>query len=117
MQSMKMLRLPLSTLAAFPVLLALAACGGPFSEGKAEFRAGHYPHAKELFASIEAESRAYDERDRAGYALYRGLTLSALGDRAQGSVWLREAKAIEDTRPGTLSPEDVLRLKTASESE
>jgi hypothetical protein len=116
-----MLRFPPPALAVFSLLVALAAslgaCGGPFSEGKSEFQAGHYPHAKELFASIEAESRTYDERDRAGYALYRGLTLNALGDRAQGSVWLREAKAIEDTRPGTLSPEDALRLKTATESE
>jgi len=95
----------------------LSACGGAFSEGKSEFNAGHYPHAKQIFASIEGESRGYDERDRAEYALYRGMTLAAVGDHAQASVWLREAKAIDDTRPGTLSREDAFRLKTALESE
>src|SRR5579862_2114015 len=95
----------------------LMACGGALSEGRSEFQAGHYPHAKQIFASIEGESRGYSEGDRAEYALYRGLTLDALGDKAQGSVWLREAKAIEDTRPGTLAPEETLRLKTALEAE
>jgi hypothetical protein len=97
--------------------VAASACGGAFAEGKSEFRAGHYPHAKQIFASLEAESRGYDEADRAEYALYRGMTLMALGDRGDAAVWLREAKAIEDTRPGTLPREDVFRLKTALESE
>jgi hypothetical protein len=105
------------TRVALACVLALSACGGAFSEGKAEFRAAHYPHAKQIFASIEGESREYDEADRAVYALYRGMTLLALGDRPQASVWLREAKAIEDTRPGTLSREDAFRLKTSLESE
>lgn len=99
------------------LILGLVACGGPLSDGKSEFRAGHYPRAKQIFASIEDESRAYDERDRATYDLYRGLTLLALGDKGHAGSWLREAKAIEDTRPGTLDPEDTLRLKTALESE
>jgi hypothetical protein len=94
----------------------LVACGGPLAEGKAEFRAGHYPRAKQIFASLEDQSRGYDEADRAEYALYRGVTLLALGDRAQAGVWLREVKAIEDTRPGTLPREDALRLKTGLES-
>jgi hypothetical protein len=97
-------------------VLGVGGCAGPLSEGKSEFVAGHYPHAKQIFASLETESREYDERDRASYALYRGLTLMAVGDRPQAAVWLREAKAIEDTRPGTLSDEDALRLKTALES-
>ena len=101
------------------VLMAggFAACGGGLSEGRSEFQAGHYPHAKQIFASIERESRGYSEPDRAEYALFRGLTLDALGDKAQGSVWLREAKAIEDTRPGTLAPGEALRLKAALEAE
>jgi hypothetical protein len=101
---------------ALALCLGLVACGGPLSEGKAEFNAGHYPHAKQIFASIEDESRNYDERDRATYALYRGLTLRALGDNGDGATWLREAKAIEETRPGTLEPGDTLRLKAALES-
>jgi hypothetical protein len=95
--------------------LAVQACGGPLAEGESEFRKGDYPRAKQVLASIEAESRTYDDARRAEYSLYRGLTLAALGDKGQAAVWLREAKAIEDTRPGTLSHEDALRLKAALE--
>lgn len=111
-----LIRMPWSCLWSCLLAFSLSACGGAFAEGKSEFDAGHYPHAKQLFASIEAESRGYDEPKRAEYALYRGLTLSALGDRAQAGAWLREAQAIEDTRPGTLSHEDALRLKAALEN-
>jgi hypothetical protein len=105
----------LAALAMQAALLVLSACGGPLAEGESEFREGHYPKAKQVLASIEAESRTYDDARRAEYSLYRGLTLAALGDRGQAAVWLREAKAIEDTRPGTLSHEDALRLKAALE--
>jgi hypothetical protein len=97
-------------------VLSLCACTGAFAEGKSEFEQGHYPRAKQIFASLETESRGYDDAHRAEYALYRGLDLMALGDRAEAGVWLREAKAIEDTRPGTLQRPDALRLKTALES-
>jgi hypothetical protein len=108
----------MKTMAGVALLVAaFIGCGGGLSEGRSEFHAGHYPHAKEIFASIEGASRGYSESDRAEYALYRGLTLGALGDKAQGSIWLREAKAIEDTRPGTLPTEDALRLKAALEAE
>jgi tetratricopeptide (TPR) repeat protein len=98
------------------LLLALscfAACGGPLADGESQFKKGQYPQAKQTFASIEAQSRSYGDGPRAEYALYRGLTLSALGDRAQASVWLREAKAILDTNPQSLEHEDALRLKEA----
>ncbi len=103
------------TLFAWALAFSMSACGGALAEGKSEFKEGHYPHAKQIFVSIEAESRGYDDARRAEYALYRGLTLSALGDRAQAGVWLREAKAISDTRPGSLSREDELRLKAGLE--
>jgi hypothetical protein len=106
---------PLACLA-LATVATLGACGGPLAEGRSEFNAGHYPRAKQIFASIEAESRGYAEGDRAEYDLYRGLTLLSLGDRAQAGTWLREAKAIEDTRPGTLPPEDAQRLKASLES-
>jgi Flp pilus assembly protein TadD len=97
-------------------LPCLAACGGALAEGESQFRSGRYPEAKQTFASIEAQSRSYDDRRRAEYALYRGLTLAALGDRAQASVWLREAKALVDTDPRSLEHEDALRLKEAMEA-
>jgi hypothetical protein len=96
-----------------PVLLLslLAACGGPLAEGQAQFDGGRYPEAKQTYAAAEFESRSWSDAKRARYALYRGLTLGALGDRAQAGVWLREAKAIEDAHPGSLTPEDARRMR------
>jgi hypothetical protein len=93
------------------VLLCLPACGGALVEGESQFKKGQYPQAKQTLASIEAESRSYDNARRAEYALYRGLTLAA------GGVWLREAKAIADTDPTSLEREDALRLKEALEAD
>ena len=45
-----------------------------------------------------------------------GLTLNALGDRGHAAVWLREAKAIEDAHPGSLTPEQAQRLRLGIES-
>jgi hypothetical protein len=93
------------------LLVLLVGCGGALAEGESQFKKGRYPEAKQTFASIEADSARWSDARRAEYALYRGLTLAALGDRAQAGVWLREAKAIEDSRPGSLSAEDAQRLK------
>jgi hypothetical protein len=93
------------------LLLSLASCGGALAQGKSEFNKGRYPEAKQTLVSLEGDSRAWNDAKRAEYALYRGLTLAALGDRGQGDVWLREAKAIEEVHPGSLSREDGRRLK------
>lgn len=90
-------------------------CGGALADGKAQFDKGRYPEAKQTFASIEQESRTWSDARRAEYALYRGLTLAALGDRAAAGVWLKEAKAIEDGHPGSLSADDAQRLKLGLE--
>jgi hypothetical protein len=97
-------------------LLSLAACGGALAEGESKFKKGRYPEAKQTFASAEADSRSWGDAGRAEYALYRGLTLSALGDRAQGGAWLREAKAIEYAHPGSLDHEDAQRLAVGLEA-
>ena len=86
-------------------------CGGALAEGESEFKKGRYPEAKQTLASLERDSRSWNDAKRAEYALYRGLTFEALGDRAQAGVWLREAKAIEEVRPGSLSREDGQRLR------
>jgi hypothetical protein len=96
--------------------LALAGCGGALDDGRAQFAKGRYPEAKQTFASLDYDSLRWDDARRAEYALYRGLTEAALGDRAHASVWLREAKAIEDARPGSLSPQDAHRLKIGLET-
>jgi hypothetical protein len=94
----------------------LLACGGALSEGESEFGKGRYPEAKQTFALLEAESRTWGDSKRAEYALYRGLTHAALGDRAQAGIWLREAKAIQDAHPGALSHEDEQRLRVGLET-
>jgi hypothetical protein len=103
-------------LAAVVLVPSLMGCGGALAEGQGQFDKGSYPEAKQTFAAAEVESRSWSDAKRARYALYRGLTLGALGDRAQAGVWLREAKAIEDARPGSLTPEDAQRLHLGMES-
>ncbi len=91
------------------------ACGGVLAEGEADFRHARYPAAKQAFASLEVEMRSADDASRAEYALYRGLTFAALGDRPRASIWLREAKAFADVR-GALCAGDARRLAAALEA-
>jgi hypothetical protein len=92
--------------------LLLVACAGPLARGIDQFDDGHYPEAKQTFASLEPESRSWDDAHRARYALYRGLTYGAVGDKPRAAVWLGEARAIVLAHPDALSPEDRQRLKT-----
>jgi hypothetical protein len=98
------------------LLVSVSGCGGALAEGQSQFQNGRYAEAKQTFASCEAESRSWADERRARYALYRGLTLGALGDRAQAGVWLREAKAIHEVHPASLSGEDAQRLRLGLES-
>jgi hypothetical protein len=93
--------------------LAGAGCGGLLGEGKRLFKSGRYPEAKEALAQLEGQTLVWDTAERAEYALYRGLTLAALGDLGRAGYWLAEAKAIEDGHPGTLAERDALRLAVA----
>jgi hypothetical protein len=94
-----------------PWVLNACAAGGPLADCKVEFAKGHYPLAKATLLSIEKRSQAWGRPERAEYALYRGLTSEALGDRSQAIEWLREARAIEDAAPGSLAPLDAQRLR------
>jgi hypothetical protein len=93
------------------LVILLLACGHPLARAESQFAEGRYPDAKQALLSLEAESRTWTDAKRAEYALYRGLTHAALGDREQAGVWLREARAIEDTHAGSLSQEDFQRLQ------
>jgi hypothetical protein len=95
------------------VAVGASACAGPLAEGEWLFDAGRYPQAKQVFASLEGESVSWERPRQAEYALYRGLTLGALGDGARAARWLARAKAIEDGSPRSLSPTDALRLDVA----
>lgn len=96
--------------------LAVCACGGGLSTAKGDYQHGHYPEAKNELLALEKESTTWSGDKRAEYALYRGLVHLALGDRASAGVWLREAKAIEDVHPHTLSSDDRARLDVALDS-
>jgi hypothetical protein len=97
-------------------VLSLASCGGELAEGEAQFSQGDYPRAKATFAALEPQARGWRDAKRAEYALYRGLTLGALGDRDRADVWLREAQGIEQRRPGSLSTTDARRMNVAVEA-
>jgi hypothetical protein len=100
---------------AFAVALAwsTSACGGPLAEGEWLFDAGRYPQAKQVFAALEGESASWAGPRQAEYALYRGLTLGAMGDGDRAIRWLARAKGIEDASPRSLSRTDALRLDVA----
>lgn len=94
----------------------VSACGGGLGAAKSDFKKGRVADAKAELVALEAESRAWKDARRAEYALYRGLVHHALGDRREAGVWLREAKAIEDAHPRTLSEDDRVRMILALES-
>jgi hypothetical protein len=104
--------------AAFFVLAAttLGGCASALARGESEFTSGRYPEAKQTFASLEAEALQWNDANRAEYALYRGLTLGALGDLTQASMWLHKAKTIEDAHPGSLTTDNARRMKVAIEA-
>jgi hypothetical protein len=95
-------------LCALPLVFA---CASPLARGRAHFNAAEYPRAKIDFAQAERDYASMSTRERAEFALYRGLTLGALGDLAGRDAWLQLANEIETKRPGTLSPVDRARLK------
>ncbi len=98
-------------------LTALTACGGdPVFEARRLFDAGRYADARKRLEVLgDAEYRSLDARSRTAYALYRGLTLGALGDRKNALAWLGQAKQIEEQNPGSLNPDDAVRLRLAEQ--
>jgi uncharacterized circularly permuted ATP-grasp superfamily protein len=95
--------------------LVLIGCAGPMSRADAAFARGDYPAARRELASCEEESASWTARDRARYALRRGLTHAALGDRREGARWLEEARLIEEHAPGTLTRDEWRRLELGLE--
>jgi hypothetical protein len=102
-------RIPVAPLLA----LALSACAGPLADAEGLFDKGQYPAAKQALVELDADRRSWCAAERAEYALYRGLTLLALGNDGEARAWLGEAKAAEDARPGSLRYDDRRRLSVA----
>jgi hypothetical protein len=99
------------------VAVLCVACGGSsLDQGRELFNAGRYPEAKARLEKVDGdEYRALDARTRTTYALYRGLVFGALGDRASAKAWLGFAKQIEGGHPGSLQPDDAVRLNLAEQ--
>jgi len=122
LRGLAMCRACFTTIRRFSLALVLGlgfvalGCGGPLADAKSDFKKGLYSEAKDELLQAERESHTWDDRHRAEYALYRGLTHGALGDRAAATLWLHEAKAIESAHPGTLSADDRARLNLGLES-
>jgi hypothetical protein len=90
--------------------LLLVACSSGLAGAKTDFNKGRYSEAQKELLAIEPRAAHWSHSKRAEYALYRGLVHHALGDRASANVWLKEAKAIEDREPHSLSVDDKVRL-------
>ena len=99
------------------VSLLPAACGGSLlDEARHEFDSGQYADAKRTLYKMDmGDYREQDWRKQTSYALLRGLVMGALGDRTEAQAWLGLAKQREEQHPGSLSREDVSRLKLAEE--
>lgn len=104
------------SITALALAALLTACGASLSSAKSDFFGGRVAQAKDKLVALEGPSRAWEGRQRAEYVLYRGLVHHSLGDQEAAAVWLREAKAIEDGAPGTLSEDDRARLDLALEA-
>lgn len=93
--------------------LLLLACTSSFGEGVAHYGRAEYPQALERFVAIEDDVAGWPPRDRAHYALYRGLTHFGLGNRALAKEWLGRAKLAYDANPTIFSDADAGKLNSA----
>ena len=89
------------------------ACSTPLGTGLTYYDHARYAEALEALSVAETSALAFHGRSRARYALYRGLTHLALGDREATLHWLSEAKRSADADPRLLSDDDAGRLASA----
>ena len=89
--------------------IVLAGCSTTLGAAEGDFKRGRLPEAEDKLVALEPRLPSWDEPQRVEYALYRGLVLHALGDRAQAVVWLRQAK----DHAGLLRDDDRTRLQLA----
>jgi len=111
---------PLAWVVRFALLVALvfttAHCGGPLGHAQRAYTKGRYADAKRRFVRLERTSEDWPLHRRARYALYRGLTHLALGDRRAASPWLDEAARLQSRARFAFSPDDEARLRLALET-
>jgi hypothetical protein len=93
--------------------LGAAGCTGSFGAGVREYDHGRYPEAMAHLRDAEEGASELRGESRARYALYRGLTHLALGDRPGTLRWLGEARQAVEARPTLLDDDDLGRLSSA----
>lgn len=95
---------------AMTLAVGFVACGGTLSDAVSRFDAGQYPAAERELALLDGDAPQWSVPRQAQYALYRGLTLGALGDEVHAAAWLHRAAVLEQAYPGALSSLDERRL-------
>jgi hypothetical protein len=81
--------------------------------GAALYAEHDYVGAAEVFERNEKQFAAASERQRARYALYRGITLQSLGDAQRANYWLRIAADIAQRDSAALDSSEQLTLTQA----
>lgn len=94
-------------------VLAVAGCVGPMTRGMGAYDHARYTEALEALQEAEGEALRWRGRERARYALYRGLVHLALGDRESTARWLGEAEEAAARDPRLFGDEDTGRLSSA----
>jgi hypothetical protein len=93
----------------------LIGCMSQLSRARLDFRSARYSEARVALVQLEPELQGWDVETQASYALYRGLTHGALGDKLGARPWLRLAKQAYDRDHAVLDADDQTRLKLALE--
>ncbi len=75
------------------------ACASPLASPLEAFHDGRLPAAARDFRRLEPRLSDLSERERARYALYRGLTHLGLGDAREADRWLTFAKRLDRDDP------------------
>jgi hypothetical protein len=91
-------------------MVACTAALGPPLEA---FHDGRLPESAAAFRRLEPDLGDLSPRDRARYALYRGLAHLGLGDARAADHWLTLAKRMDSANPGVFSPKDRGELYSA----
>jgi len=80
------------TLGLVVAVFALSACSGSLNRGVALYDEGRYVEAAEVFEKHEISRDSGGSARGTTYALYRGMTLLALGDERGAEHWLSAAR-------------------------
>ena len=96
--------------------LPLLGCASTFTSAKDDLRRGDAANARVKLVSVEADVAAWNEKDRAEYALERGVTHLSLGDRDAATLWLKKANDMVRADPQVLNEQNRARLKVSLET-